>query len=227
MSNGSVLVVGGEVGSNGAPEPTLEILPTPEGGPTYKFLDYLNRTDPNNLYPFLLMLPSSRVFIGASSPHERRLSRSNSNGIGYYNEARILDPVTLDTYQVLPNIPGSVTSFLAGRTYPMEATAVLFPQYPPYTDPVTVLICGGSNFGIALDNCVTIQPEAENPEWVIERMVSDTHVHATCLTVGPQPSKRVMTCIVRFILPDLIHSLLLTAYSIYRLVSCSYTSCIP
>lgn len=58
----------------------------------------------------------------------------------------------------------------------MEATAVLFPQYPPYTDPVTVLICGGSNFGIALDNCVTIQPEAENPEWVIERMVSDMHM---------------------------------------------------
>ncbi|KAH9927682.1 copper radical oxidase [Fomitopsis serialis] len=166
LSNGSVLVVGGEVGSNGAPEPTLEILPTPAGGPTYKFLDYLNRTDPNNLYPFLHMLPSGRVFIG------------------YYNEARILDPITLDTYQVLPNMPGSVTSFLAGRTYPMEATAVLFPQYPPYTDPVTVLICGGSNFGVALDNCISIQPEAENPDWTLERM----------------PSKRVMTCIAP--LPD-------------------------
>lgn len=58
------------MGSNGAPEPTLEILPRPEGGPTYKFLDYLNRTDPNNLYPFLLMLPSGRVFISASAPSE-------------------------------------------------------------------------------------------------------------------------------------------------------------
>lgn len=161
LSNGSVLVVGGEVGSNGAPEPSLEILPTPAGGPTWKFLDYLNRTDPNNLYPFLMMLPSSNIFIG------------------YYNEARILEPVNFDTVTVLPNILGSVTSFLAGRTYPMEATAVLFPQYPPYTDPVTVLICGGSNFGIALDNCINIQPEVENPEWTIERM----------------PSKRVMTCI--------------------------------
>ncbi|KZT66328.1 copper radical oxidase [Daedalea quercina L-15889] len=166
MSNRSVLVVGGEVGSNGAPEPTLEILLTPTGGPTYKFLDYLNRTDPNNLYLFLHMLTSGRVFIG------------------YCNEARIPDPVTLDTYQVLPNIPGSVTSFVAGRTYPMEATAVLFRQYPPYTDPVTVLICGGSNFGIAFDNCLSIQPEVEHPEWVIERM----------------PSKRVITCIVT--LPD-------------------------
>ncbi|KAI0764219.1 hypothetical protein BD413DRAFT_483077 [Trametes elegans] len=166
MSNGSVLVVGGEVGSNGAPEPTLEILPTPEGGPTYLFMDWLNRTDPNNLYPFLHMLPSGNIFVG------------------YYNEARILNPVTFDTIRTLPNMPGSVTSFLAGRTYPLEGTAVLFPQHAPYTDPVTVLVCGGSNFGIALDNCVHMQPEVENSQWVLERM----------------PSKRVMTCMSA--LPD-------------------------
>ena len=92
---------------------------------------------------------------------------------GYYNEARILNPVTFDTITTLPNIPGSVTSFLAGRTYPLEGTAVLFPQHAPYTDPLTVLICGGSNFGIALDNCVNIQPEVENPQWTLERMVRD------------------------------------------------------
>ena len=90
---------------------------------------------------------------------------------GYYNEARILNPVTFDTIKTLPNIPGSVTSFLAGRTYPLEGTAVLLPQHAPYTDPLGVLICGGSNFGIALDNCVSIQPEVENPQWVLERMV--------------------------------------------------------
>ena len=65
LSNGSILVMGGEVGSNGAPEPSLEILPQPAGGPTWKFLDYLNRTDPNNLYPYLVNLPSGRVFVGA------------------------------------------------------------------------------------------------------------------------------------------------------------------
>ncbi|KAI0697984.1 copper radical oxidase [Cytidiella melzeri] len=167
LANGSIMVVGGELGSNGAPEPSLEILPKPNGtGDTWKFLDYLNRTDPNNLYPFLHVLPSGRIFIG------------------YYNEARILDPVSLDTFQVLPNMPGSVTSPLAGRTYPMEGTAVLLPQHAPYTDPVTVLVCGGSNFGIALDNCVSIQPEATNPTWTLERM----------------PSKRVMTCMAA--LPD-------------------------
>ena len=67
MSNGSILVVGGELGSNGAPEPSLEILPRPPGGDTWMFLDYLNRTDPNNLYPYLITLPSGRIFIGASS----------------------------------------------------------------------------------------------------------------------------------------------------------------
>lgn len=64
LSNGSILVVGGEIGSNGAPEPSLEMLPAPAGGPTWMFLDYLNRTDPNNLYPYLHVLPSGRIFIG-------------------------------------------------------------------------------------------------------------------------------------------------------------------
>ena len=95
---------------------------------------------------------------------------------GYYNEARLLDPGTFDTVTVLPNMPGSVTSFLAGRTYPMEGAAVLFPQTAPYTDLVTILVCGGSNFGIALDNCVSVQPESGNPTWVIERMVRPVHL---------------------------------------------------
>jgi hypothetical protein len=49
LTNGSVLVVGGEIGSNGAPEPSLEILPAPAGGPTWLFMDWLQRTDPLNL----------------------------------------------------------------------------------------------------------------------------------------------------------------------------------
>lgn len=68
-------------------------------------------------------------------------------------------------------MPGSVTSFTGGRTYPMEGTAVLLPQRAPYTDPLEILICGGSDFGDALDNCVTMAPEAENPTWTLERMV--------------------------------------------------------
>ncbi|KAF7796994.1 hypothetical protein EIP86_008184 [Pleurotus ostreatoroseus] len=166
LSNGSVLVMGGEVGSNGSPSPSLEILPTPAGGPTWMFLDYLNRTDPNNLYPFLDILPSGRLFVG------------------YYNEARLLDQKTFETVKVLPNMPGSVTSFLAGRTYPMEGSAMLLPMHAPYTEPATLLVCGGSNFGTALDNCVSMQPDVANSTWVIERM----------------PSKRVMPCMAP--LPD-------------------------
>lgn len=168
MPNGSILVVGGETGSNGPPQPSLEILPKPPGGDTVITLDYLQRTDPNNLYPFLIVLPSGRFFIG------------------YYNEARILDPVTFDTVTVLPNMPGAVNNFLAGRTYPTEGTAVPLPQHAPYTDPIEILICGGSTPGaaIALDNCISIIPEASNPTWTLERM----------------PSKRVMPCMVT--LPD-------------------------
>ncbi|KUJ12265.1 uncharacterized protein LY89DRAFT_738058 [Mollisia scopiformis] len=167
MTNGSVLVLGGEVGSNSAPTPSCEILPAPPGGYA-KYLDWLDRTDPDNLYPFLFVLPTGGIFVV------------------YYNEARIIDEVTFDTIKTLPNLPGSVNNFLAGRTYPLEGTGVLFPQYPPYTDPVTVLVCGGSSNGAAyaIDNCVSTQPEVGSPTWTLERM----------------PSQRVMSCICA--LPD-------------------------
>ncbi|KAJ7689677.1 copper radical oxidase [Mycena rosella] len=168
LPNGTVMVIGGETGSNASPEPNVEILPTPEGGDTVIFLDWLNRTDPNNLYPFVFVLPSGNLFIV------------------YYNEARILDAGTFDTIQTLPNLPGSVTDFLAGRTYPLEGAAVMFPQHTPYSDPLEVLVCGGSTpgDGFALDNCLSIQPEVENATWALERM----------------PSPRVMPCMVG--LPD-------------------------
>ncbi|KAL0947951.1 hypothetical protein HGRIS_010580 [Hohenbuehelia grisea] len=168
MPNGSIVVMGGETGSNASPQPNMEILPKPTGGDTVIDLDWLQRTDPNNLYPFLFVLPSGRLFVG------------------YYNEARILDPITFDTVKVLPNIPASVNNFLGGRTYPLEGSAMLFPQHAPYTDPLRVLICGGSNLGAgqAIDNCVSIQPEVENATWTLERM----------------PSRRVMPCMTA--LPD-------------------------
>lgn len=106
--------------------------------------------------------------------------------IFYYNEARILDEVTLDTVRSLPNIPGAVENPKAGRTYPLEGTFMLLPQHAPYTDPLRVIICGGSaSFtGFALDNCANIAPEDPQAEWEIERM----------------PDKRVITCMTA--LPD-------------------------
>ncbi|OBT50969.1 hypothetical protein VE04_08835 [Pseudogymnoascus sp. 24MN13] len=165
MANGSILVVGGENGSNGPPVPTLELLPR-AGGTLY--MEWLQRTDPYNLYPFLAVLPSGGIFVA------------------YYNEAIILDEKTFATQKKLPNIPGAVNNPLGGRTYPLEGTMVLLPQYAPYTDPLGVLICGGSTpyGGYAIDNCVSTVPEATNPTWVIEKM----------------PSKRVMSCICA--LPD-------------------------
>ena len=169
MSNGSILVVGGEEGSNGAPVPTLEILP--RVGPVL-FMDWLKRTDPNNLYPYLTPLPGGNILAA------------------YYNEARILDERTFDTVETLPNIPGAVNNDAGGRTYPLEGTMVLLPQKAPYTDPLGVLICGGSTpyGGDALDNCVSIQPEVPNAEWVIERMVSQTPLCKDCLLyTSPSP----------------------------------------
>ncbi|KAF2761337.1 WSC-domain-containing protein [Pseudovirgaria hyperparasitica] len=165
MANGSILIVGGETGSNGPAVPTIEIVP--RVGPVLT-MDWLQRTDPLNLYPFLVVLPGGGIFVG------------------YYNEARILDENTMATIKTLPNIPGAVNNPLGGRTYPLEGTLMIFPQHAPYTDPLEVLICGGSTPGypVPLDNCVSTQPEAANPQWTIERM----------------PSKRVLSCMTA--LPD-------------------------
>ncbi|KAK4237144.1 glyoxal oxidase [Achaetomium macrosporum] len=166
MANGSIMVIGGSIGSNDAATPSIEVLPYTGTPPLY--MEWLDRTHPNNLYPFICVLPGGGIFVQ------------------YWNEARILDPVTFSTTKVLPNAPGAVNDDKGGRTYPLEGTAVLLPQKYPYSDPLGILICGGSTEGPgnAIDNCVSIEPEAANPTWVIERM----------------PSFRVMTCMAP--LPD-------------------------
>jgi hypothetical protein len=162
MANGSILIVGGEDGSNGAPVPSLELLPTI--GPVVD-LPWLAATDPFNLYPFLTILPSGGILVI------------------YWNQAQIMDPGTFATRKQLPQLPGTVSNPLGGRTYPLEGTAVLFPQTAPYTDPATVLVCGGSTSGASqvIDNCVSSQPEG-NTTWVIERMVSTFSKHLTSVT---------------------------------------------
>ena len=74
---------------------------------------------------------------------------------------------------MLPNMPGAVNDTEAGRNYPWEGTAVFLPQHAPYTDPIEILVCGGSTpgHGMALDNCITIAPEVEGAAWKVERMV--------------------------------------------------------
>ena len=106
LPNGSILVIGGENGSNGSPQPNLEILPKPAGGDTVVPLDWLARTDPFNLYPFVIVLPSTHLFIGKVDNVPEHSSHPFFQG--YYNEARILDPVTFNTITQLPNIPGAV-----------------------------------------------------------------------------------------------------------------------
>lgn len=154
MANGSILVIGGEVGSNSAAVPTLEILPPTGTKPLY--MEWLERTNPNNLYPYVCVLPSGGIFVA------------------YWNEARILDETTFATIRTLPNIPGTVNDPKGGRTYPLEGAAVLLPQRAPYNDPLGVLICGGSTNGPsnAIDNCVSTYPDAPDAQWTIERMPS-------------------------------------------------------
>jgi len=59
ISGPVLLVVSGEDGSNGAPVPTIEILP-PTG--LVVTMNWLERTDPDTLYPFIAVLPSGGIF---------------------------------------------------------------------------------------------------------------------------------------------------------------------
>ncbi|TVY28312.1 WSC domain-containing protein [Lachnellula hyalina] len=164
MANGSILIVGGEIGQNDAEQPTLELLPA-TGVPdtstvsgysnTTKYLDFLDRTAPFNLYPWITVVPSGILIV-------------------YYNEVRIIDEVNFNTVKTLPNMPGAVNDPTGGRTYQLQGATVSLPQYAPFTDPLGILVCGGSTTGAgyAIDNCVSTQPEAANPTWTIERMPS-------------------------------------------------------
>ena len=164
LTNGSILVMGGEKGSNDAPVPSLELLPSSGG---LVNLDFLERTDPLNLYPFLSILPSGGVLVI------------------YYNEARILDQTNFNTIKTLPNLPGAVNNPMGGRTYPLEGTAVLLPQHGPNWDDFGVLVCGGSTPGAAyaLDNCLSTNPDDTNPKWTLERMPSQRVI--SCMTALP------------------------------------------
>jgi hypothetical protein len=78
LANGTIIIIGGEDGSNGAPVPTIELLPR-SGASIY--MDWLAETDPWNLYPFIAVTKVGVL-------------------VGYYNQARILDEVTFATKYV-------------------------------------------------------------------------------------------------------------------------------
>jgi hypothetical protein len=157
LSNGSIVVISGENGSDGPMVPTAEVIPRPAGVTTSTYLSYLNQTNIKiNSYPHLAVLPSGDMFFSQ------------------YNEARIISQDDFRTLRLLPQMPGAVNNPEAGRNYPLQGTMSLMPLTAPYTDPMVVLICGGTtdgaNFG--LDNCISIQPEVAGSDWIIERMVS-------------------------------------------------------
>ncbi|KAI0120698.1 copper radical oxidase [Xylariales sp. AK1849] len=168
LSNGSILAIGGEDGSDGPMVPSAEVLPRPAGVTNSTYLSYLADVEKVNSYPFVAVLPSGNMLFTQ------------------YNEARIISQVDFSTVRMLPQMPGAVNNPESGRNYPLQGTLSLLPQFAPYTDPLGVLICGGTtdgaNFGI--DNCIRTEPDVAGAEWAIERM----------------PSSRVVVCMVG--LPD-------------------------
>lgn len=172
LANGSIFIIGGEDGSDGPMVPSAEVLPRPAGVTAATHLSYLDpavNTDLKvNSYPFAAVLPSGDIFFSQ------------------YNEARVISHVDFSTIRELPQMPGAVNNPDSGRNYPLQGTLSLLPQHAPFTDPLEVLICGGTTDGanFALDNCIRTQPDVAGADWTIERM----------------PSTRVVSCMVG--LPD-------------------------
>lgn len=159
LSNGSLLAMGGESGSDAPIVPSCEVLPHPAGVTESTYLDYLERAENigrTNSYPHLAILPSGDMFFAQ------------------FNESRIISQTDFQTIRQLPDMPGAVDNPLTGRNYPLQGTMMLMPQKAPYTDPLEVLVCGGTTAepgNEALDNCVIIEPDTPGAEWTIERMV--------------------------------------------------------
>jgi len=81
--------------------------------------------------------------------------------------------LVVPTHYKVEQIPLDYSVFFDSAVHFFLGSAVPLPQRAPYTDPLQILICGGSTNGAgqAVDNCVTIAPEAANPKWTLERMV--------------------------------------------------------
>ena len=77
LPNGSILVIGGEIGSNDVNQPNLEILPKPAGGDTVVDLPWLDRDDRLESYPFVFVLPSGNLFVGEHDFVSFRCNPSN------------------------------------------------------------------------------------------------------------------------------------------------------
>ncbi|KAI9847397.1 MAG: hypothetical protein M1837_002586 [Sclerophora amabilis] len=163
LVDGSVLVVGGsQIGGLVLNEadvnvPTYEIVyqdarvaPTPVTLPILEFTEEQN-LDPGksyNLYPHLHLLPNP--------------SASNLIFTIAGNQTVVWDYGADMLVKKLPDTP------LAPRTFPSGGMSVMLPLRAPDYAP-KILLCGGSSGDIpdpvALDDCYTINPLDEAPEW--------------------------------------------------------------
>lgn len=184
LSNGSLLAMGGESGSDAPIVPSCEVLPHPEGVTESTYLDYLERAENigrTNSYPHLAILPSGDMFFAQ------------------FNESRIISQTDFQTIRQLPDMPGAVDNPLTGRNYPLQGTMMLMPQKAPYTDPLEVLVCGGTTAepgNEALDNCVIIEPDTPGAEWTIERMVRQDDPHTLLCNANSDDSPQSVLCLL-------------------------------
>jgi hypothetical protein len=113
-------------------------------------------------------------------------------------------------------VPASAPGdFDGGRTYPYSGAGMILPIKAPYTDPMTILVCGGATQEeVGLDTCVSISPEVGGAQWTVEQMVR-------FMIVDPPPSTDVNWKLLAFATCNVVHGtdLLCTAVSVFPLKS--------
>lgn len=162
LPEGDIIIVGG---SNAGTKYNTVIKNTP----SYEFwpprtpepiqLDLLLHTLPNNLYPFVFLLPDGNLFIFAST------------------KSIIYDYKNHKVVKELPRMPG------VPRSYPLTGGAVMLPLRPENDYNVEILICGGSASAKATtpadDTCGKINLGHQEPKWEM-----DTFVHKRVMPDG-------------------------------------------
>ena len=131
----------------------------------YRRLEYVPQGT-NNLYPFVHILPSGRIFVGE---FERTVFFRLRHW--HYGQGIITRHIFLTQYHSPPSKSFPTSLVLSQVPALVAHFRMKLPQHAPNTDPISVLIRGGSNFGIALDNCVSMQPDSDDATWAIERTI--------------------------------------------------------
>lgn len=148
LPDGSVIIIGGR-GAN-----TVEYYPPRNGAVLFPFLADVEDKQMDNLYPYVHLLPNSKLFVFAN------------------NKAVLFDHETNKVVKGFPPLDGGP------RNYPSAGSSVMLALEGDYSTAV-IVICGGAQYGAFIErstdtpahgSCGRIVATSPDPIWEMEDM---------------------------------------------------------